>query len=280
MKIKYLGTAAYEGWPSIFCACDSCRRARAAQGKNLRSRSQALINDDLLLDFPPDTSSHVLRYGLDLSKLRHILITHTHSDHFYPEDLIMHANGCYSHYPEDAHLNLVGDIQMVEAYQKFLEEHPSEPKDNNLSVFEIPHHTPMQLENYTVTALHARHMSHEDANVYVITDGKKTILYLHDTGRLAESEHEYLRDNGIHADLVSFDCTFGPKPSSQTSGHMGLVANIEQRDILRQNGVIDDATICVVNHFSHNGGMIYDEFAPYAKDFGFLVSYDGMELEI
>ncbi len=42
MKIKYLGTAAYEGLPAIFCECDTCNEARKRKGKNIRTRSQAL----------------------------------------------------------------------------------------------------------------------------------------------------------------------------------------------------------------------------------------------
>ena len=42
MKLQYLGTAAAEGWPALFCTCDNCARARAAGGKNIRTRRKAL----------------------------------------------------------------------------------------------------------------------------------------------------------------------------------------------------------------------------------------------
>lgn len=35
----------------------------------------------------------------------------------------------------------------------------------------------------------------------------------------------------------------------------------------------------VLNHFSHNGNAVYDDFSHIAGKNGFLVSYDGMELE-
>ena len=89
MKIKYLGTAAYEGIPSLFCECETCKKARAFKGKNIRTRSQALINDDLLIDFPPDTLVHANTYGIDFQRIHHCLITHSHSDHFYPEDIMI-----------------------------------------------------------------------------------------------------------------------------------------------------------------------------------------------
>lgn len=79
MKIKFLGTAAFEGVPSLFCNCPTCRRAREAGGKNLRSRLQALVNEDLLIDFPPDTVWHSIRFGLDWQKINTCLITHSHT---------------------------------------------------------------------------------------------------------------------------------------------------------------------------------------------------------
>ena len=76
MKIKFLGTAAAEGIPALFCDCEICERVRRLGGKNIRTRSQALINDDLLIDFPADTYLHVLNYGLELHKINNCIITH------------------------------------------------------------------------------------------------------------------------------------------------------------------------------------------------------------
>ena len=99
MKIKFLGTAAFEGVPSLFCNCPTCRRAREAGGKNLRSRLQALVNEDLLIDFPPDTVWHSIRFGLDWQKINTCLITHSHSDHLYPEDVVQAEPGYSRKHP-------------------------------------------------------------------------------------------------------------------------------------------------------------------------------------
>ena len=58
MKIKYLGTAAAEGVPAIFCRCEVCRKSKAAGGRNIRTRSQSIIDDRLLLDFCPAPALH------------------------------------------------------------------------------------------------------------------------------------------------------------------------------------------------------------------------------
>ena len=86
-------------------------------GRNLRTRTQALLDDDLLLDFPPDTYCHALRYGLDLGKLRTLLITHSHKDHWFPTDII-HRHEHFGHGAEG-----VLDIYGNEAVEKTFYDH-------------------------------------------------------------------------------------------------------------------------------------------------------------
>ena len=44
MELQYLGTAAAEGWPALFCDCRICRHARETGGKELRTRTQSLVD--------------------------------------------------------------------------------------------------------------------------------------------------------------------------------------------------------------------------------------------
>ena len=62
-----------------------------------------------------------------------------------------------------------------------------------------------------------------------------------------------------------------------------IVKNEEEtlgRCLESMEGLVDENTVYVANHFTHNGGVTYDEMLPAAKEYGFLVSYDGMEVEI
>ena len=93
MKVQFLGTAAAERIPAMFCACDTCRRALAAGARNIMRRAQVLINDDLLIDFSGDTYSNFLSVGKTLSDIEHVLITHAHDDHFTFEDFFSRFEG-------------------------------------------------------------------------------------------------------------------------------------------------------------------------------------------
>ena len=68
-----MGTAAAEGFPAVFCRCKYCLEARRLGGKNIRTRSQSLVNDDLLIDFPPDAYSHFLSNGIEGDKIKYLL---------------------------------------------------------------------------------------------------------------------------------------------------------------------------------------------------------------
>ena len=96
MKIQFLGTAAAEGMPAVFCNCAVCQEARRLGGKNIRTRSQALIDDQLLIDLPADTYMHFLTNGIEGDRIGHLLITHSHEDHLYPDELEMRCSW-YAH---------------------------------------------------------------------------------------------------------------------------------------------------------------------------------------
>ncbi len=60
---------------------------------------------------------------------------------------------------------------------------------------------------------------------------------------------------------------------------MGLEEDASLRRWMLENGCAGEDTVFLLNHFSHNGGLIYDEMKEEAARYGFLTSYDGMEVE-
>ena len=61
---------------------------------------------------------------------------------------------------------------------------------------------------------------------------------------------------------------------------MGTEAAASVRERLLTAGCAVSDTVFCLHHFSHNGKAIYDELVGPAAEMGFLVSYDGMEVEI
>ncbi len=277
MKFTYLGTAAAEGWPAVFCNCEHCLRARKAGGRNIRTRPQALVNDDLLIDFNGDTYSHVLKNNLDLSRVKNCIVTHSHEDHFVPVDLFFRGTG-YAYNLTEKTLTFYSNEAVRDKFRKYVDiyQPPESLANYTFNIFK-PFET-VAVGNYLVTPLPADHAYDEDAYVFIVREGNKALYYLHDTGILPDKALNYLRRNPVKADFISFDCCFGGIPGT-TIGHLGLDTDIVLRDMLKDIGVCDEHTLYCINHFSHNGGLIYDEIAPIAEKEGFLTSYDGMIAE-
>ena len=93
MQVTFLGTAAAEGIPALWCACEHCAAARRERGRSLRRRSALLIDGRLLIDFGPDIVDAVAQLGLDLSPVRTLLITHDHEDHLHLPSLAIRREG-------------------------------------------------------------------------------------------------------------------------------------------------------------------------------------------
>ena len=277
MKFKFLGTAAAEGIPALFCECAVCKEARAKGGRHIRTRSQAMIDDDFLIDFNPDTYMHFLRYGIDGSKIRHCIITHDHSDHFYPEDLEMRL-------PDYANLDSESTLTIYGSYVvgRSMGEQLFDDRDfGRLNFVTMKLHKTVEAGSCKVTPLTAIHGPHTGPFIYLIEKEGKTILYAHDTHFLDESVWKYLGENKVHLNLVSLDCTSANIPEMNYIGHMNLNDNVKIKNRLLEMGCADENTIFICNHFSHNGDDVsYDTFKELAAAHGLLTSYDGMEIEL
>ena len=278
MKIQYLGTAAAEGIPAIFCDCEKCKKSRLLGGRNIRTRSQALVDDRLLIDFPADTYMHFLRYNIPLTKIKNCLITHSHSDHLYPKDLGMRKKIIYSHFEEEFPLNVYSDKSAYEIMCDIKEDYNLD--DNELLVHQINPYEPFEFDGYNVVALRAEHSPITTPVIYLIERDGKSILYAHDTSELPKESMEYLKTLKKPIDLISLDCTFG-NSEFPGSGHLTLNRCIDVRKALIEIGAADNKTVFVLNHFTHNGiNVVYDEFVEIAAEHSFEVSYDGMTVEI
>lgn len=274
MKLQYLGTAAAEGIPGVFCECEVCRHAREHGGQEIRTRSQSLLDDTVLIDLPADTYLHALRFGLHLSKIHTLIITHAHSDHLYPAEFWCRNPGIANEIdstPLHVYVTHAG-------YEKCNELIDGDTVSRDRVVMhEITPFTPFEAEGYRFTPLKADHDAKADPVTYLIEKDGKAMLYAHDTGFFPQETWDYLAGWGGHFDFVSLDCTNVFLDYRQ--GHMGLLACKDAYDKLCELGLCDKDTVACLNHFSHNGMENQTRFVEEAEKLGFLVSYDGRTIE-
>lgn len=251
MEILLLGTGAADGWPSPFCACLSCTDARS-RGR-LRQPTAALIDDTVLIDAGAGVPGATARARRSLRDVRHVLVTHAHTDHLDPAFLLWLSWNPTPHIvhvwgpPAVIHAcsEWVGPRTPVELHEVFAGDHIS---------LDTPRGT------WRVAVLHATHNSadfggdHDDiaaeAVLYDIThpDGTR-LLYATDTGPLESRTIEQMRAAAF--DVVLIEETFGDHIPHHT-GHLDLATLPVTLDKLRAVGAVTPDTDVVAVHLSHH----------------------------
>lgn len=281
MKIQFLGTAAAEGWPGLFCRCAACAEARKRGGKNIRSRSQAIIDDKLLIDYPSDTFMHMVNNNIDLPNIKSCIVTHTHEDHFYPAEMVMRGPW-FANEIDDVPFTVYGNDSLMQIIETRLAlDGPAGQIPGFIAWKELDRFTPVEIEGYRVTPMSAEHNRPEKCFIFLIEKDGETILYGNDTAMFPEDTWAFLAETKPHLNLVSLDCTFLVNPDGAT--HMGIDGCLKTRDRLIELGCADENTTWVINHFSHNGGIratdgklfLHEELEELMAQHNFLVAYDG-----
>ncbi|HZJ56657.1 MAG TPA: MBL fold metallo-hydrolase [Clostridia bacterium] len=272
MKITFNGTGASEGFPALFCECEHCTEVRTMDPINFRMRSSCLIDESLLVDFSSDTYARCLYGKLDLTQVKDIIFTHSHSDHFYPEDLGKIAPPFGLHNRKEP-LRIYGNRNIGQALEDMGMTGPDKSpylRFSPMVAFETYH-----IANYKVTPLPANHDPSQECFIYVIQGDDKTLLYGHDSGYFGEETWAGLKN--FKFDGVILDCTAVDEECPYPS-HMGLPDNIRVRERMYNGGAADGQTTFIITHFAHTNGPFYEYLNGLARETGFIAAYDGLEI--
>ncbi len=273
MKLTYLGTAAAEGIPALFCECDICRYALIRGGRNLRMRSCAMIDDSIMIDFPPDMLSSRVKYRLNLAKLNAVFFTHSHIDHLASKELCYYHKMYSNRENPRSVLHLYGNEKVLDTIrQDFVFDMNRLP--GCVALHPVTPFQAVVVGSTAITPLPALHDRREQCMIYLIERPGIRVLYANDTTMLPEETLTFLK--GKRLTLASLDCTTG-RHACHTS-HMGFPDNLKLKDRFIELGAADENTRFISHHFSHNGHVNYDDFPGLSGNSGFESSYDGMEI--
>lgn len=274
MKLKYLGTGASEGIPSLYCHCPVCENARKNGGKDFRTRTGFVLDNTIAIDFSPDSYVNMNRWGVDFGSIAHLLISHTHEDHYYPDDIVMRT-------PASAKgiapvLTLYGNefvrkrLYAVDFFNEYVL--------NFVAVKTIECNKTYDIAGYQVTPFYTNHMRREDAMEFLIQKDGKSYLHLVDSTDPSELVYQYMKEHHVVLNAISCDCTFGSL-KDEFYGHMNIWQNIRLRDRFKANGNLASNALVVCTHISHYSGVdTYEHLSKIAEANGLIVAYDGMEI--
>ena len=272
MEILLLGTAAAEGWPCPWCACAACAEARRRGGHDIRTRSSALLDDVVKVDFNADTLMQLQQAGRDLTRLTTLIFTHAHNDHCAPVEL-QYRGPWFVVNPRPPSLHVFGSAEVMEEVRAALDD----PDDLGLEL-----HPPLRaFQNVTTpdgTEIFPLPAAHIPGTLLLrLTRQGRHLLYGHDSGTYPEETIRALE--GTPLDAALFDCTYGPQPHDY-KGHLGIEGVLQTIERLRAVGAVTEQTKLIATHFSHNGGMLHDDLVATFAPRGVAVSYDGMVVKV
>lgn len=278
MKLMFLGTAAAEGVPAVFCNCPTCKRAKAMGGKEIRTRSQILIDGDILFDFPMDTYMHMLQFKLDLSAVKHVLITHAHMDHCYPQEFCMRGEP-FARNLSESNVSVYCNSTVFDLFVEDTSREMKEEIARGIKLNVLKPYDEVNTDGTRFIALPAKHTVGEDCLVYYVERDNKSALLLNDTGILSADVYKKLADMGGRADIAALDCTYGARRHG-AGRHMGLYDIADQTEIMLKAGALKQDAKIIATHFSHNAELDFSSMQKEADKFGITVAYDGMEISV
>ena len=281
MKITVLGTAAATCMPLTFCNCNICKESRKLGGKNIRKRSSIIINDELLVDMGPDSMNACSMYGVDAGKIKYLLQTHSHSDHFDAGHFVTR----WSDYAvrDLEHLDIIcsrgtalGMNKAINALEKIDLFDDIFKMDLNYDLNIVESGETFTLDDYVFTAINSNHDDKCEGLIYIITYKGKNILYGTDLLYLDDDAWNIIKK--FKLDLVFFDQTYGD--GYNAGGHLDAGMISEYVKYMKENDIIDDKSLVYGIHFSHEGNGLHNEMEELAAKNGYHIAYDGMKIEI
>jgi len=282
MHLMFLGTAAAEGYPDPFCACDNCEASRAEGGPALRMRSSALINDELIIDFGPDLLSAAMRFGLRLTNIPYALQTHPHGDHLADLTLFARNNICQlkdivvaDFVATNATIARMDEITgIAKKGRSFTEEEVQ--LQHNFRITVVQPWDATQIGPYRIQTVRANHDLPNESMLFAIEDTRdgSRLFYGTDTSSLPAETWPRLAELGWTFDTFILDHTFAYAP--RNGGHLNLEQFLEEVAGAREHGLINDETDIYATHLAHHSNPHHSEMVRRAAENGYKVAHDGL----
>ena len=285
--MKFYGTGAAEGLPNPFCSCYLCEYARRHGGKDVRTRSMFRLSDQICIDMGPDAFVQAALYG-DLKKVEHVLITHTHQDHF-AYGMMDVRRMATARREEPMNYYFTGDAgKIVQRYEdsdyilggkfKVLEE------KGVVRFHYMDYGKTYTVGDVKVTPLKGNHygdMKENSANYLIRMEDGTVLFYGCDTGPYYEETFEALKNTRI--DIFISECTYGGGEDTYPNpGHLSYSACVKIFRRLFEQGTIDRDTRIYLTHINHchtaDHATLQRMFDGSGLPVTCTVAYDGMEI--
>lgn len=289
MKVIFVGTSAGEGYPGVWCECPNCTKARLLGGRNIRGNSCALVDDDFLIDMNAHFASMAPYLGIRPSKIRTLLVTHAHMDHFTPEwlwtrgmspelaglsdeEMRARISPTFTRLPI---LNIYGNVYAQKAL--YAAQGVMEQAERTRVAFHlIEDGVEQAADGMRFIPIRAQHGGIKGfCHNYILERDGKTLLYASDAGGYDADMLDILLAHRY--DCVIMEGTFGL--GANDAGHMSLEKNRKMLRLLEEHHAWKHGVNFHLTHLCPHWTPPHDEYAAMMKDEGIEVAYDGKVIE-
>lgn len=268
MKLAFLGTGAAD-WD--FRKKEEYLKERG----EFRRLSSTLINDELLMDPGPHIFDAEETFGISLGKVKIVLITHSHDDHYNEENVFKLA--------DRVHPVFFGDVwakYKLEMWAKNNGRNMDEVDFRPIEADEV-----FECDGYHFVSFHSNHSTEfpdEKTRNYAVTDPEGTkLFYGLDSGPFRYEMWEKMR--GSEYDIMIHECTTGDVPGDdRIYGHTALPWLLYSEHALRKTKTVKEGAPIYIDHMALTLHGPQETIEQYIHDHGsdIHVAYDGLRLEI
>jgi len=260
MKLHFLGTGAAD-WPN--------------PGKNVgdgRRLTSMVVNDSLMIDCGTMTLDAIDEFKVDVNKLKNVIISHPHGDHFDMTQL------CGIAARRDAALPPL----TIYVNKKAIERSPIPPQlASRMALVGFEPGDVFQCDNVTVTALAANHElerpGERAAHFYLEFPDGKTMFYALDGAWFVPDTWRFLQKHRM--DFIVWELTCGNLADWRLWAHCNLGMVKLMTDAFRYDGSIHDGTVMFCSHLARTLCPPADLYARELKTNGYILANDGLVWE-
>ena len=285
----FLGTAAAECYPNPFCECPACQEARRSTDRRLkRRRSSFLFDETTMIDFNADAMYACGEFGVSLSRLKQVLLTHIHEDHF---DYFNAAFPNMSATPVQPITFYASEIA-CQGMKELLESAKKLPHSQLVRQLEkmaaissftpLPPYQPTQIDGMRVTPVFANHAGFfrdELGYNYLIEKDGSTTFYATDTGRFFDRTMQFLAD--LRIDTLIIEGSFGKVHLPPNSRHLDAHSLCETLDQMFAQETLTAESRIFVTHIAHKGGFNLTDYQAFLDEHyhgQVRVAWDGLRI--
>ena len=252
MEILFLGTCACDFSPRLQTDC------RDRFDKDARRSSCVLVNGHVLVDCGPHTLDSLRIANIPAVKVTDLLVTHLHSDHFDVANVAALAAARRGDLRvwvrEDAVLPPLGcDVRRMRIGEEY------------------------EVGGLRVTPLEANHT--EFPQHFVLREGGRSVFYGTDGAWVLYDTFRRMWEQKF--DVMILDCTVGDRVGDFRIGEHNSIPMIRQMlPSFAATGVTDGHSKVYLTHLAPSLHEPHERTQAICAEFGALVAYDGLRLEV